>query len=252
MVRWKDKFDMVISMCFTGNRDRVPALDRELDRVGLKPDLRLWNIPNIAEAQAIKAMSPVRSMVENTGFRHSGFGHYRALRTAYELGANRVLIIEDDIRFLKDLDMLGRIVDSVPDFSHIVLFDLLKSGKDDALEVKRQLDRHMVNECWTIPQPRPCSMACYGCDRMGMHHLCRLFSLAFLGAIRLHIADHYLWDRWDPQNLMAIRAAWPLACVQVPIGAVCNSAVRFGGGDPLHHVHWYEAVGIRMEDYMPA
>ena len=41
------------------------------------------------------------------------YGHYFMIREAYELGYEKVLFIEDDIRFLKDVDMIENVLENL-------------------------------------------------------------------------------------------------------------------------------------------
>lgn len=248
MVPWHDMFDMAISLCFTGNADRVPPLDAELERVGLKPDLRIWNVPSPHELAVVNALPmKKRWMVDSAGFRNSGFGHYRAVKTAMELGARRVLIVEDDIRFLRDVDALAGTVATMPHDSNVWLFDLLKRGSEDTGAIRKALEAS-ASGCWTRPTDNPCSMACYGLDRTGMAHIVRCFEGAFAGGWPLGIADHYFWHRWHNGRLK-FACAWPLACIQVPLGTISNTAAVFGKRDPNCQLDWYRKLGMDLSAY---
>lgn len=246
-VPWCDVFDMTVSLCFTGNADRVPPLDAELDRVGLRPDLRIWNVPSPHELAVVRELPrKKRWMLESAGFRNSGFGHYRAVKTARELGARRVLIIEDDVRFLDDLDLLAETVRTAPD-ADVLLFDLLKRGSESTADIRRTCQANASGR-WTVPGDNPCSMACYGLNRMGMDYIVRCFEGAFEGLWPLGIADHYLWRRWHGGRLR-FACAWPLACIQVPLGTISNTAATFGGSDPNCQLAWYRELGMDLSAY---
>lgn len=247
MVPWGDKFDMTISLCFTGNADRVPSLDRELHRVGLPTGLRIWNVPSPHELRIVEALPLKRRwMLSSAGFRNSGFGHYRAVKTAYELGSKRCLVVEDDIRFLKDLDALAETVRTAPD-ADVLLFDLLKRGSENTADIRRTCETNASGR-WTAPGDNPCSMACYGLNRKAMAFLVGCFEGAFDGRWPLGIADHYFWKRWHGGQIR-FACAWPLACIQVPVGVMSNTAVTFGGSDPNCQLDWYRELGMDLSAY---
>ena len=247
MAPWRDLFDMTISLCFTGNADRVPPLDRELDRVGLPVDLRIWNVPSPHELRIVEALPlKKRWMLQSAGFRNSGFGHYRAVKTAHELGAERCLVVEDDVRFLKDLDALAGTVRTAPG-ADVLLFDLLKRGSESTADIRRTCETNARGR-WTVPQDNPCSMACYGLNRKAMSFIIRCFEGAFEGRWPLGIADHYFWRRWHGGGVR-FACAWPLACIQVPVGCVSNTAVTFGRSNPNCQLDWYRELGMDLAAY---
>ncbi len=249
-VPWREKFDMTISLCYVGNRARVPGLDEEFERVGLPVDLRMWNVPSPHEDLVVRALARVvAAMRRSVGFRNSGFGHYRALKTAYELGVKRVLVIEDDVRFLKDLDALSNIVSNAPDVG-VVLFDLLRAGRDSIDMIRGQLDATVKNG-WSIPTDRPCSFACYGMDRPSMARFVELVEAAVAGRYPLYIVDHYIHaPHWSPALDPPIHVAWPLAAIQKSFTeSPSNTNAVFHGGSADGQYSWYRELGVDLDRY---
>lgn len=249
MIGWRDRFDMVVNLCFTGNKSRVPELDEEFRRVELPVDLRMWNVPSPFEDRVVESLPDVvRGMRVSAGFRNSGFGHYRAVKLAHELGARRVLVVEDDVRFLNDLDALGGIVASAPD-EGLVLFDLLRAGKDDIGVIRQTLDSTVVDG-WAVPTGRPCSFACYGMDRQSMKQFIDLVESALSRRTRLQLVDHYIHDRYWNRETSPIHVAWPLAAVQKAFfSSQSNTNKVFHGGDNDGQYRWYQSLGVRLSDY---
>lgn len=247
MIPWHDTFDMVVSLCHTGCKARVAPLDRELARVGLSPDLRVWSVPDPSERVLARAVR-CSKFVLRAGYLNCTLNHYRAIRTAYDLGARRVLLVEDDVRFLKDLNRLAQTVAATPDCP-VVQFDLVSDGAPDPtpVDIKRQLDSTAMDG-WAVPQPHPCSMACTGLDRRGMEHFLRCLSDAFSGRKPLDIIDGYLHP--VHRQGLEVRVAWPLGCVQVSIpSSPSNTAIGFFSGDPGCQAKWYSSIGLDLADY---
>lgn len=131
MVDWKRHFDHVYCICYLGSKDYMLKRERLLDefrRVGLLDDPWFLTVeyttPDPWE-KVIAAQLPerVRGCVEsNTGFCSLGLASARIFRQALALGYRRILVMEDDLAFLKDLDELGRVIDDTPDRS-LVMFD---------------------------------------------------------------------------------------------------------------------------------
>lgn len=72
---------------------------------------------------------------DNTG---CNFGctitHYQAVLQAYELGYNNVLIMEDDICFIKDKELISNMLNSIPSDANFVTYD------------PRFINKHIVDE----------------------------------------------------------------------------------------------------------
>ena len=247
MIPWRERFDMVVSLCHTGNRSRVPSLDRELRRVGLTPDLRVWSVPDPSEAWLERRIRLDR-FVRRAGYLNCTLNHYRAIRTAYDLGKRRVLLLEDDVRFLKDLDALAETVANTPDVP-VVQFDLISDGAPSPTPAEiRGMAEGSATGRWAVPQPHPCSMACTGLDREGMAHFLRCLDDAFAGRRCLEIIDGYLHP--NHRGNLPVRVAWPLACIQVPVAdSPSNTAQGFFGGDTGCQLSWYRSIGVDPKDY---
>ena len=246
-----DRFDMKISLCFTGNRDRVPPLDAELERVGLKPDLRIWSVPDPSEAVLARVVR-LDKFVRRAGYLNCTLNHYRAIRTAYDFGARTVLLLEDDIRFLKDLDALAETVDAAPDAA-VAMFDLVCDGAPSPTpaEIRAMLDE-TARDRWAVPQPHPCSMACVALNCRGMTHFLECFDGAFAGKWSLPIVDGFLHPafRGRAKPPVECRVAWPLACIQTPVaGSPSNTAKGFFNGDASCQLAWYKSIGVEPENY---
>lgn len=244
-IPWRSKYDMVISLRCTRCKTRIPSLEKELDRVGLVPDACSWSVPDAVEQAALPLMRVV-ALVKTGGYASCTFNHYRAIRTAYELGANRVLLVEDDVRFLKNLELLSKIVANTPCVD-IAMYDLVSDGapRPTTADIRRMLDESVQN-FWATPQRHPCSMACVGLTRRGMSILLSHLCDAFDGHGRFDVIDGYLDRRRLPPGT-EIKVAWPLAAVQAP-NAGCtpsNTSIAFGAVQEK----WYSDMGVDARDY---
>lgn len=129
-VPWGDYFDRVEAIRYTGyDADRGCAFRREIERVGLggmvvnrwvtqSPFVRRLAASDLAPARGIGAFSELVA------------GMYPAVKTSLDLGAGRLLVLEDDIRFLQDMACLKRALESMPrDFSTLRLSWMMVDGK---------------------------------------------------------------------------------------------------------------------------
>lgn len=98
--------------------------------------------------------------------------HYQMLKVSYDLGYNKILIIEDDIKFLKDLEELYNILINEPEESDITLFDKMiwriqKARYDKEFENKLYLDYSN----YTLFSLAFSSTGCYSVSRNGMDEM---------------------------------------------------------------------------------
>lgn len=109
-----DRFDAVAVLCSTDYMHRQDGLRAELSRVGLLDRVEwFWDFDNpfmVRLAHSLRLSHDIRSL---GGFRLT-MNHYRAVKTLLELGHKHVLVLEDDVRFLKDTGKLSSILESMP------------------------------------------------------------------------------------------------------------------------------------------
>ena len=117
-----DNFDYVGVVCYTGYKDRAESLLHELKRVGLGEKAHIhWDVPSPFRDKLYSAVkkSPFCS---RGGCFYMMVSHYNIIKTAYELGCKSVLVMEDDIRFLKDFNKVYELLSSIPlDYDHLML-----------------------------------------------------------------------------------------------------------------------------------
>lgn len=110
-----DRFDMVAVLSYTGYQDRQPALWAELERVGLKGRVEwFWNFPSPFTERFANSVR-VSGEIRDVNVFNCAMGHYRIVKTAYLLGKSHLLVLEDDVRFVKDAALLERTVRTLPD-----------------------------------------------------------------------------------------------------------------------------------------
>lgn len=231
------RFDFKAACMFTGYKHRRDGLLRELERVGLDDAMQMWQFPNPMDRII---MRKVRGMMGGcVGFFNSGMGHYRAIKTAYESGASHSLVVEDDVRFLKDLDLLAEIVDDLPEDYDVALLDMIKPMKTMTSDVLEARKRDMASRHWCgFWNLR--SFACYSMSRRAMAKWISLFEGAILSGGRLRIADQYL--RGDRMSGMKMLYAVPHAAIQTPAG-------RSNSGGEGCMLGFYRDIGLDIGSY---
>lgn len=126
--RWSRMFDRVVVIRNTEySRARGGALDAELRRVGLGDVAVRWTFPSPFLQPFARCVRFRSGGIGN--FDETMFGMYAELKTSLATGVDRLLVLEDDVRFLSDLDMLDSMLASVPpDFVNFKLTWIRRGG----------------------------------------------------------------------------------------------------------------------------
>ena len=214
MVDWS-RFDSIIMLSYTGARDdRLPAMEREFSRVGLSGHVTVdWNFPTPLTDLIAKSLGTQwgRPVVD------CALGHYRIIKTDYELGVQNLLVMEDDIRFLLDLDLLGEIIATLPqDYDHAKLNWAMPN--DQYVRSARHPSPHWV-DCagWGFH-----STGLYCMSRRMMAHRIRQVEQTFMDVLAGRITDFKPFDLYDKPGLYGATfrryACMPQAAVQTSVG----------------------------------
>ena len=223
------KLDTCFAVCYTGYRDRYPRLMKELDRVGVSPTV-VWNFPSPYDDFVRKRIPCIPELNRKPAYFSAGVGQYRALKTAYELGHEAALIVEDDCRFLKDLDVVRSTLRNAPPDWDILLLDHFLSAHGEPKDgwapcwkarstachivnrkaMERLIDMHEspVNGRWTNPMMRICD---HWLDTRYMKRDCRIYcavprlavqcrcgpSTSGPGGTACHYGRDFDWDRYE-------------------------------------------------------
>lgn len=240
-----DRFERKAMVCFTGNKDsRMPAMDAELLRVGLDDVNRIFMFPTPFSDVLLRAMRHVPEM-GNAGYMNCSIGHYMAISTAYHLGCSNALIMEDDIRFLKDVSRMELCVNSLPDDYDIAMFDCFpRINKGDAGRYAEWRDGRAVNEYWS-DFDRMYSCGCYAVSRHGMERL--MFCVEAVEKapriFKMRPFDHFL-DRAIIGKYAKMYFCRENVCIQRPIGPSSTGGGWIDGA--------YDIMGIDRGRYEEA
>lgn len=123
--------DHAFALCHTGYPERIDPLRREMDRVGMRDrcDFVFTN-RNPFDKVFMKSVEHVKKIDEHPGFFNLTMGHYSILKAARAMSIDRILVVEDDCRFLKDLSEAGSIMSKAPkDYDILVLDKFMTKGE---------------------------------------------------------------------------------------------------------------------------
>jgi GR25 family glycosyltransferase involved in LPS biosynthesis len=124
--------------------------------------------------------------------------HYAIIKTAYDLGWEHVLVIEDDVLFLKDVDMWMMYLSNIPED-----FDVLQGGgftvDKRILEYMKAADDIVGSDAYWFKHKHVglWNASFYALSRKGME-----FYLTFMDKIRFWVADGPLYKAPLSDNLI--------------------------------------------------
>lgn len=219
-----DRFDYVACVCFTGYKDRQEGLSQELARIGLLERAHFfWDFPN--PYTGLLAKHSCRDLYHQQMFP-IGHNNYRAIKTAYELGYSSILVLEDDVRFLRDLSLLAKTIRALPDGYEIAMLD---KNFPPSIWREHQIanPKAATEEAKTITWQRFRkfhSSGCYALSREGMGKFIRAYERDSAHH-RLKNNDQYFNHHVFARNKMF--AAYPNVAIQGLVGtAGCSSPLE--------------------------
>ena len=131
MIDWKLQFDKIYCIHYFKQKERLPRISTELKRVGiLDSGVFEWfydyDSPFFKVIQKNSTPSKTTSWIcddQSFSYFKCSFSHYRIWKEVQAREYKRVLILEDDEVFLKDLNLLDAIVCDIPSDDGIHLLD---------------------------------------------------------------------------------------------------------------------------------
>lgn len=227
-------FDSIWGLTFTGYPERKAALEKEFKRVGILDSGRFnwrFTFPSIFDniLYDVTKKQLKRNSCINVPVLSCAMGHYGCIKTAYELGHNFALFLEDDIRFLKDIGKLADIFGSIPPCGDVINFDVLpSSGKWNAEIYDKTVEWNSYNDNF-FSYTNMCGASCYALSRKAMKAICIRYEQM------LFPADDYTSGLINLGKDVSFYASKTAACCQVTFGKSMN--VNNYGDDSLHKAY---------------
>ena len=253
-----DMFDMKIALYYTGYKDeRFARMDSELARVGLSDAHRIYQYPSSLCNKIRSDIITSPSMRSNYGYMNTTLGHYNAISTAYHLGCKSVLIIEDDMRFLKDLSEIEVILDSMPEDYCIAMLDC-RFPKKDFSSWERCFNYRMINSYWSEFDSLR-SAGLYALSRKGMECMLSAYIPPLIGNNRCHVTkqESFVLGNIDRSRCLDVCDTYinrgtfgsdslmcfsrKLVAVQADVGHSCSNM--------CHTKKKYSMMGVDLNEY---
>ena len=172
MIKWDEKFDAIYCISLADNITRRDDLKKELSRVGiLNSNIFHWKITVKNELYKYIWNNP--SLKANkwwfhlTGTLNCTLEHYAVYKECLALGYKRVLILEDDVVFLKDIKEIEKAIDNIPENYDILKFNSYFSGTEE--EIQKVINDNKINDYYfDYSSLQQISAACYAVSSKAM------------------------------------------------------------------------------------
>lgn len=227
-------FDSIWGISFTGYTERRKGVESELKRIGILDSGRFnwrFTFPTIFDNILFDVTKKQlkHNTCKNVSSMSCSLGHYGCIKTAYELGHEFILIMEDDIRFLKDVGRIADIIKTVPPCADIVNFDALPSDAQwNEMTYKNAVETGSYNDNF-FRADGFMGGSCYALSRRAMKAICMRYEQM------LAPADHYLSGLIYLGNDISRYVSKESVCCQLTYGNSVNS--KLYGQDSLHVVY---------------
>lgn len=248
-VNWKRHFDHAYCICFLGSKNYMLKRKRlfdEFKRVGLMDEPGFLSVEYTTPDPWEKVIAdrvPKRVYgceESNVGFCSLGLATARLFRQALALGYKRVLVMEDDIAFLRDLAELGAVIGDTPDRS-LVMYDKFLPWDLAPDDYGKFVDAHRINRHFYQGDNQPTtSGAMYAVNRDAMKYYVDRFENPKDGP---RAADtHFICF---PDRAVAVKnAAIQILYASSMAPTYCNGPTIVNS-----HNNAYRPAGLKFSDY---
>lgn len=228
-----DRFDFKGVALFSRTPDRTQSVKQEFDRVGLTDVIPFWTGPNPYDKVIEDAV--FHSRMCSGAFLAITLKHLQMVRVAYDLGSQHALFFENDIRFLKDLNLLETAITALPADFDVALLDWVPRSKATPEEIRKVT--HQSGLWHRFQDLRSC--AAYALSRRGMEKYLSVLEAPAKKTGKLKICDQHWWDVLQDGKLKGYCACPNLGVQGVP------------GGTTGYERMWgqYTKINIKREDY---
>lgn len=206
------RFDGIYVICSLSHKERISNVKAELERVEC-PDTVEYRVdlpdPFIEKLQDSISF---RKRSQRNSFR-CGYNHYRAILSAYHTNKKHILLIEDDILFIKDKETLFKKISVLPDDYDLAMLDKNYNEESGKFSENTNDWRKAISFF---------SSGCYALSRKGMERIIYLWKRD-LSTGRLKNNDNYFNNK-DFAGLN-FYASFPSIAIQRPYSD-CNTNIK--------------------------
>ncbi len=177
----KGRFDHIVVLTLSNRPDRQQSIMQQLKYIGMVDvsDVEFWYATpfpyNGLICEAFNAKYG-KQMFDFPNEFDCARNHYGIVRKAFDLDYKNVLIMEDDIAFLKDSDKFISYIDAIPDDFDILQFDAYNSKQEPQI---MELLQNNSDKWYKHDKIKMWNADCYALSRKGMEYYLAYMDICF-------------------------------------------------------------------------
>jgi GR25 family glycosyltransferase involved in LPS biosynthesis len=167
-------FDKIYCVHYLPFTERFGNIRNELNRVGIDTESKRfqWKLTFDTPFYFYMFNNPYFKIVRDNKYFFDGnikctLAHYEIYKEALGMGYERILVIEDDMVFHKDVKLINDIFTSMPNYD-IILFDKWMHNKE---KYRSLVNWRKINDYYCEYDDDMLSTGCYAITRKGMQHI---------------------------------------------------------------------------------
>ena len=235
-----NQFEIKFLLCCTKYKQRYEKIVPELARVGITDYIVQWDVPETPIKDILRRNIRVNKFLQDIGPFSCCLSHYKAIKTAQGLGVKSCLIMEDDIRFRLDIDILKATLGSLPQDYDYAQFENVKPYEMELGEYLGLKDKNIINKQWR----RFVNLrggGCYAMSKIAISRMAEAIEDRITGRKgKLKINDRYISKMYGLNKYFC----FPPLAIQKGIG---NSNSDVNG-----YLTNYELLGLKENEYANA
>ena len=235
-IEWSRYFDKVYCMHHLPQRNKWDRLWDELKRVGLagNPIFEIRYTSPCKYDKMIWEREKDENLNPEVSFVNIGLELHRILYEARYFGYKRILLLENDVAFLKDLSECARILDMTPKGFELVQYD--KFVNDGCIrQYEKCVKEKALNDCFADARESILtSAACYALSAEGIEKM-------------LHLLDERIVAPDRAFDIIPLKKAVAIKNLAIQVFTEGSWSVRFDGVNYMHKV--YANAGVDYAEY---
>lgn len=209
-MNWTKYFDAIWCIDYKPMKLRKQLILKQFERVGIlnHPNFKFHQtfsspFDNMLYQKMVQSGKIIKQYQYNQQIMNASLGHYACTKKSLIDNYNRILIIENDIRFLKDINKIQEYLNNLPNDYDIILFDYFQHCSNQ--EFEQYKNKHKINNFFA-QYINLSSAGCYSLSNKGMKIFSQLYETKFC-------ASDVLLAKIDLSNLLKkCFTIKPLAC----------------------------------------
>ena len=144
-IKFNSVFNHIYCLHYLPAPDRLPKLKEELKRVGIDENADYFSwvydyptplLDNVYKDKRLNMNTALKSSSREY-IKRVSMKHYEIVKEAYALGYERILVLENDVRFHKDLDYINTMLSNMPDTDVVMLDKMTCSAPLEGTKYKK-------------------------------------------------------------------------------------------------------------------